>query len=56
MQKINALFSCCRPRPLVCLGFQATIDACGSSQEKALAILSEWEILTDNKEQRDIGL
>ncbi len=33
-------------RPLVCLGFQATIDACGSSQEEALAILSEWEMLT----------
>lgn len=35
-------------RPLVCRSFQATEDACGGSREEALAILSEWEILTDN--------
>jgi hypothetical protein len=33
-------------RPLVCHSFQATINACGSSQQEALAILSEWEVLT----------
>jgi len=33
-------------RPLVCSGFQATEDACGSSKEEAMAILTEWEILT----------
>lgn len=33
-------------RPLVCSGFQATEDACGSSREEAMAILSEWEALT----------
>jgi Fe-S-cluster containining protein len=35
-------------RPLVCDGFQPTEDACGSTREEALAILSEWEILTGN--------
>ena len=33
-------------RPRVCRGFQATEDACGSTQEEAMAILSEWEMLT----------
>ncbi len=33
-------------RPLVCSGFKATEDACGSTKEEAMAILSEWEILT----------
>jgi uncharacterized protein len=36
-------------RPLVCSGFQVTqvtVDACGSTMEKAMAILSEWEMLT----------
>ena len=33
-------------RPLVCSGFQATEDACGSTMEEAMAILSEWEMLT----------
>jgi Fe-S-cluster containining protein len=33
-------------RPLVCSGFQATKDACGSTKEEAMTILSEWEILT----------
>jgi len=33
-------------RPLVCSGFQATEDACGNTREEAIAILSEWEILT----------
>ncbi|WP_374089582.1 YkgJ family cysteine cluster protein [Methylomicrobium lacus] len=33
-------------RPLVCRGFQATEDSCGSSAEEAMAILSEWENLT----------
>lgn len=33
-------------RPQVCHGFQATQDACGNSREEALALLSEWEILT----------
>ncbi|WP_394753032.1 YkgJ family cysteine cluster protein [Crenothrix sp.] len=33
-------------RPSVCHGFKATVDACGSSREQALAILSEWETLT----------
>jgi len=35
-------------RPLVCRGFQATEDACGSTKEEAMAILSEWEILTSS--------
>lgn len=35
-------------RPLVCRGFQATEDACGSTKEEAMAILSEWEVLTSN--------
>jgi hypothetical protein len=30
----------------VCNGFQATEDACGSTKEEAMAILSEWEVLT----------
>jgi len=30
----------------VCSGFQATEDACGSTTEEAMAILSEWEVLT----------
>ena len=33
-------------RPLVCRGFQATEDACGSTKEEAMAVLLEWEILT----------
>jgi Fe-S-cluster containining protein len=33
-------------RPLVCRNFQATEDVCGSTKEEAMAILSEWEILT----------
>jgi predicted alpha/beta-hydrolase family hydrolase len=33
-------------RPQVCHGFKATPDACGSSSEEALALLSEWETLT----------
>ena len=33
-------------RPLVCSSFQATEDACGSTKEEAMAILSEWEMLT----------
>jgi len=33
-------------RPQVCHNFQATEDACGSTNEEAMAILSEWEILT----------
>lgn len=33
-------------RPLVCRNFQATEDACGSTKEEAMAILSEWERLT----------
>lgn len=35
-------------RPLVCSGFQATEDAYGNTKEEAMAILSEWEILTGN--------
>jgi hypothetical protein len=30
----------------VCRNFQATEDVCGSTKEEAMAILSEWEILT----------
>ena len=33
-------------RPPVCSCFQATEDACGSTKEEAMAILSEWEMLT----------
>lgn len=33
-------------RPRVCEGFKATLDVCGNSRGEALAILSEWEILT----------
>ena len=33
-------------RPLVCSDFHATEDACGSTKEEAMAILSEWEMLT----------
>lgn len=33
-------------RPLVCHGFKATPDACGNTRDEALAILSEWEVLT----------
>ena len=33
-------------QPLVCSRFQATEDACGSTKEEAMAILSEWEMLT----------
>ena len=33
-------------RPLVCHGFKATQDACGNTQEEAMANLSAWEILT----------
>ncbi|MFA5920761.1 MAG: hypothetical protein WC856_05665 [Methylococcaceae bacterium] len=44
--KINARFSCSLAG-LVCSGFQATEeDARGSTKEEAMAILSEWEMLT----------
>jgi hypothetical protein len=33
-------------RPQVCAGFQPTEDACGCTQQEALAILSEWAALT----------
>ncbi|MDD5277593.1 MAG: YkgJ family cysteine cluster protein [Methylovulum sp.] len=33
-------------RPRVCNGFQATEVACGNTKEEAMAILSQWEILT----------
>jgi len=37
-------------RPLVCSGFQATEDACGSTKEEAMAILSEWEVMTGSRQ------
>lgn len=33
-------------RPSVCLNFQPSEDVCGSSAGEAMALLSEWEILT----------
>ena len=33
-------------RPKVCADFDADADACGQSNEQALAILSEWERIT----------
>jgi len=33
-------------RPRVCEGFKATLDVCGNSRAEAMAILSEWEVLT----------
>jgi len=33
-------------RPLVCGGFKATVDACGSTRDEAMAILAAWEVLT----------
>jgi len=33
-------------RPMVCAAFDADADACGSSNEQALQILTEWERIT----------
>ncbi|MFV3332286.1 YkgJ family cysteine cluster protein [Pseudomonas sp. NY15437] len=33
-------------RPKVCAAFEADVEACGSSNEQALQILTEWERIT----------
>ena len=47
---LDEAFSCKlfnRPeRPPVCSGFAAELSICGSSQEQALAIISELELIT----------
>lgn len=35
-----------KERPLVCSSFQAEPSICGESQEQAIKIISEWELLT----------
>lgn len=35
-------------RPLVCSSFQADVCVCGDTQEQAIKILSEWELLTQS--------